>query len=454
VSLAVPDKPRHIVFVSRHLRGESLRGARAITTLDNTRLLGICEQLPDVDSSQAFADVFQVADAHNSDQLIAAARRLGEKHGGLERIVTATETLLEPVARAGEALGLQGMSVATVRRVLDKSSLKAVLERAGINTARDRVVTSNDDAERFVSEVGFPIILKPLNGSGGLATWCIRNDKQLELALELTQPALDKALLAEEYLRGQELCIDTITVANEPRFYSICYYRPSILEALENPAIQWSCIMPRDAGGDPYEGFIEQGLAAVRALSVGDAITHMEGFLLEERGFCFTDATLRPAGARIGPMLGFACDMDPYRAWARAAVDKSFDGPWERKFAVGTVFLRGLGHGVVARVDGIETIKQAIGDLLVEGRLPLVGAFRSLTYTGDGYITVRHPATTVVAEALDFIAQTIRIAYSDPEPPPSPHGMKEQWGERLQYFARQLNKPAWDNDSLQAIGKD
>jgi hypothetical protein len=346
------------------------------------------------------------------------------------------------------------MSVSTVRRALDKSCLKSILGRAGINTARDQLLTSNEDARRFVREVGFPIVLKPLGGSGGLATWCIRSADQLELALELMKPSPESAVLAEDYLRGQELCIDTITIANEPRFYSICYYRPSILEALENPLIQWSCVMPRVISGDGYRDFIKQGLAAVRALSIGNAMTHMEGFLDKDRGLRFTDATLRPAGARIGPMLAFAYDVDPYRAWARVAIDGCFDGPWTRKYAVGTTFLRGMGDGLVKQVDGIESVKQQIGELIVEGRLPQVGALKSVTYTGDGYITVRHPETQAVEDALDLIARTVHITYSEPESPtPSGGTIREQWGQRLQYFDRQLNKPAWENDALPAIGE-
>jgi hypothetical protein len=182
------------------------------------------------------------------------------------------------VAEANETLKLCGMSVETVGRALDKTSLKRTLERAGIETARDRLVTNAADARRFAASVGFPIVLKPLDGSGGLATWCIRSAEQLELALELMQPSTARAVLAEDYLRGEELCIDTITIANEPRFFSLCCYRPSILEALENPQTQWSCIMPREIGVERFREFIEQGLAAVRALSVGSAMTHMEGF--------------------------------------------------------------------------------------------------------------------------------------------------------------------------------
>lgn len=452
MSLLPQRTTRRIVFVCRDPGGESLRSAQALEKLAGVRLLGICERPPHDDGAEIFADLVFVEDAHDAAQLIGAARRLWDKHGPLDQIVTTQETLLMPVALAGEALGLQGIKASTVRQALDKSCLKRILEQAGTATARDQLITSSNDARRFADEVSFPIVLKPLSGSGGLATWCIRSAEQLELALELIQPSLENAFLAEDYVRGQELCIDTITIANEPRFFSICCYRPSILEALENPKVQWTCVMPRDINDDRYRDFIEQGLAAVRALAVGNAMTHMEGFLLEDGRVSFIDATLRPAGARIGPMLAFAYDIDPYFAWARVAVDGCFDGPWERKYAVGTVFLRGIGSGLVYQVDGIESMREHVGALVVEARLPRVGAAKSATYTGDGYITIRHPETRVVEDALQLIAQSVHITYSKAELPLPPSGaIGEQWSQRLQNFHKQLYKPAWDTDSLPSL---
>jgi hypothetical protein len=294
--------------------------------------------------------------------------------------------------------------------------------------------------------VGFPIVLKPLRGSGGLATWRVGSDEQLALAMELFDPSPENGLLAEEFIHGQEIAIDTITIANVPQLHSICCYRPSILDALEDPRTQWTCTMPRDNGGDRYREFITQGLSAVRALSVGNAVTHMEGFLPEGGSPRFTDATLRPAGARIGPMLGFAYDIDPYRAWARAAVDRCFDGPWERKYAVGTVFLRGTGRGEIERVEGVGEVKLRLGEVLVESRPPRVGAPKSATYTGDGFMTVRHPETQVVEEALQFIAKKVLISYSQKEAAgPRAESRREQWAGRLGYFDQQLNRPAWDH---------
>ena len=432
-------KERRTVLVAPSFTGESLRAALAIRQLENVSLLGICEQPC---NSEVFTDVICVADTHDSAQLIEAARVLQHKHGALDRIVTTHEVLLEPVAKTVETLGLEGMSVATVRRALDKSLLKATFEQAGIATPRSRVCNSHADARSFAREVDYPIVLKPLNGSGALATWPIRDEQQLTLALELTNPAPGQPLLAEEHCHGRELCIDTITIANEPRFYSTCCYRPSILEAVEDPAVQWRCVMPRDMSS--FEEFITHGLEAVRALAVGNAMTHMEGFLSDDGHVRFIDATLRPAGARIAPMLAFAYDIDPHLVWARVTLDGSFDGPWERKFAVGTVFLRGLGSGNIESVDGMEVVKREMGELIVDLREPRLGAQKSETYTGDGYVTVRHPVTKAVEDALDFIARTVRINYSNREASPL-KTLKDNWTKRLHY--NQLYQPAWEVNS-------
>lgn len=401
---------RRIVFVCRALAGEALRCARAIQEIDDVTLSTLC-----------------VDDTDDVRKLIEAAKSLG----GVKRIVTAQETLLAPVAEANEALGLDGMRPEVVARTLDKAKLKSTLRRAGITTPRDQFVNSVGDARRFVDEVGFPIVLKPLNGSGALATFRVTTEDQLTTILSV----IKLSALAEAYVNGEELCFDTVTIANEPQCYAVCRYDPPIVEAVEDPARLWRCVMPRDLTS--HKLFIEQGLAAVRALQVGNAMTHMEGFVDDSGPAGFVDATLRPAGARIGPMFGFAFDVDPYRIWARVAVDDAFDGPLERKYAVGTIFLRGIGSGLVEMVQGVETVNEKLHALIVEARWPRIRVPKSATYTGDGFVTVRHPDVAVVENALDFIAQTIHITYSNSQP------LETVLTERLQNF-RELNKPAWE----------
>lgn len=402
-------KPRRILFVCRSTSGESARSAHALEALDNVEVV--------------------TAELTDAEEIITTALKLQD----LDRVVTTYETLLEAVAKANEALKLPGISVEVVRRTLDKSQLKSALKAAGINTPQHQLVSNFAEAQVFAREIGFPMVLKSLSGSGALATFVIHSEDDLKNATQFGP------LLAEKYITGQELCVDTITIDDEPQFHSVCCYQPSILEAVEDPETQWTCVMPRDI--TPYETFIEQGLKAVRALSVGNAMTHMEGFIDTNGSPWFTDATLRPAGARIAPMLAHAYDIDPYRVWARVAVDGAFDGPWERKYAVGTIFLRGLGSGFVDKLDGLEDVQRELQDQLMEVRWPQIGAAKSATYTGDGFITIRHRDTEVVQQSLRRIAQLVKITYSSHSQVPT-----ETWGQRLQNF-RELNRPAWDVSS-------
>ena len=50
-----------------------------------------------------------------------------------------------------------------------------------------------------------------------------------------------------------------------------------------------------------------------------------------------------------------------------------------------------------------------MSSLVVDSRLPQPGQPSSGSYEGDGYITVRHPDTAVVAGALEKLVTTVRV---------------------------------------------
>jgi hypothetical protein len=54
-------------------------------------------------------------------------------------------------------------------------------------------------------------------------------------------------------------------------------------------------------------------------------------------------------------------------------------------------------------------VRAALGDLVVDARLPEVGATPSPSYEGDGWVVVRHPETRVVEEAVTKVISTIRV---------------------------------------------
>jgi hypothetical protein len=134
----------------------------------------------------------------------------------------------------------------------------------------------------------------------------------------------------------------------------------------------------------------------------------MEWFRRDDGSLAIGEIAARPPGANFVRMNSFAYDADMYRAWARAVIDDAFDGPFERRYAVGCAFLRGMGRGRIGRVVGVDRANERVGRHVVEFKLPTPGAPRSDSYEGDGYVIVRDPDTEVVKAAMKTIIETIQ----------------------------------------------
>jgi hypothetical protein len=246
---------------------------------------------------------------------------------------------------------------------------------------------------------------------GCKATWRIRSADELRGALAAIHASPEQPALAEELVRGREHSFETVTVGGQVRFHSISRYYPTPLEVMETPWIQWVCILPRDVSGPEYAAARDLGVRVVTALGLDTGFTHMEWFRRDDGSLAIGEIAARPPGANIVRMNSFAHDTDMYRAWARAVVDDAFDGPFERRHAVGCAFLRGVGRGRVLRVTGVERAQELVGRHVVEARLPTPGAPRSDSYEGDGHVIVRHPDTAVVEAAMQTIIETIQVHY-------------------------------------------
>src|SRR5438067_10361381 len=316
------------------------------------------------------------------------------------------------LAQTRAHFGVPGTQPKIAELFRDKARMKTALREAGLPVARSRLIGGPGDARSFADEVGFPLVLKPPAGMGAKSTWRVNNLDELLRGVAGMGASEARPVLAEEFLRGREFSFETITLGGVPRVESISHYQPTCLEVLENPWIQWCCVLPRDISGPEYEGARKMARGAIAALGLTDGMTHMEWFQRPDGSLVIGEIAQRPPGANISTMTGLAHGVDPFRAWARAVVDGELEGTWDRKYAVGSAFLRGMGHGRVAQVKGVHEAHQAVGSLVVEAKLPQVGASKHDGYEGDGYVIVRHESTEVVKQALKTIIETIQVQYA------------------------------------------
>ena len=357
---------------------------------------------------EAIVGHWQVANALDPDQIVDAVRGLSAQLGPIDRLIGALEQLQVPLAQARAALGIKGMSKRAAINVWDKSQLKEALTAAGVPCARHQLVRHTAEALAFRELVGYPMVAKPPDGAGAKATFRLDNDADFDSWLVAARQGWDQVWLLEEFLTGQEHTFDSVTLGGETIWASISDYRPPPLEVLRTPWVQWTVLLPRDISGPEYADIRTIGPAALRALGVTDAFSHLEWFERPDRSVAISDVGSRPPNAQLAAMIGFSYDFDFAATWAELILKGTFVPP-ERKYASGTAYLRGMGHGQVREVHGIDRIRRELGHLIVDSQLPALGQPANTSYEGEGFITVRHADTDVVREALDAIVSTVRV---------------------------------------------
>ena len=351
---------------------------------------------------------WRVDDVTNATSLEQAVRALGATHGAITRCFGAYEQLQQPLAIVRERLGIPGLTSAAAHNFRDKARMKDVLRAAKVPVARHRLIGSRDDALAFIAEVGYPIVLKPPAGAGAIATQRIRDVASLD-AMLVNYPATPaQPMLAEEFLRGTEYSLETVSINGEAVWHSLTRYGPTPLDVVENSWIQWTVLLPREIDAPEFDDIRAVGAQALGALGMDTGVSHCEWFRRDDGSIAISEIAARPPGANITTMISRAHDIDFVAAWVRLMINGTFDPP-ERRYAVGTAYLRGQGTGQVRTVDGLEAMQEQFGALICDSRLPYPGQHPTGSYEGEGYIIVRHPDTTVVQNALQRIVSSVRV---------------------------------------------
>lgn len=400
-----------VVFVVPFFMEATLRFVAGAAQLEGVRL-GIVSQDPlerlPVELRARIAAHWRVADGLDASQIAAAIDGLAQQIGRPDRIIGSLEQLQVPLARVRAHFGLPGLSVQAAENFRDKSTMKRVLEAAGLPCARHRLISRTEDAAAFVGQVGFPIVVKPPAGAGAVNTYRLEDAAQLEGYFARHPPDPRQPALFEEFLQGEEHSFDSVTIDGRIVWYSISRYLPAPLAVLENAWIQWCVLLPREVDGPEYAEIRATAGPVLHALGLETGMTHMEWFRQRDGRIAISEVAARPPGAQFTSLISYACNCDFYRAWPRLMAKDEFRIP-ARDFSAGAAYLRGMGTGRVRAVHGLTQAQRELGSLVVEARLPQPGQAQPAGYEGAGYLIVRHPETRVVEQALRRAIDLIRV---------------------------------------------
>jgi hypothetical protein len=376
------------------------------------RVFGVGDQhagnLPDL-VRRSLSEYVQVSSLWDSGKVIAGLQQQ-LKGQQLDRIECLWEPGVMLAAELREHFGVAGMNVEHARLFRDKEAMKVALDAAGIRTPRHIAVDSIAGCWDAVEKIGFPLILKPIDGAGSADTYRVGSSEELRAVLPLLRHV--PMISIEEFIDGEEYTFDTITIDGEIAYYNIAWYRPRPLIARSNEWISPQVIALRDVDRPDLANGVKMGFDVIKALQFGTGFTHMEWYRKSDGEVVFGEIGGRPPGAHQVDQMKYACDFDVFKAWGQALTQGRILESYDRRYNVATIFKRARGVGRIKHIQGIDELQARFGEHVVWNTLLPPGTPRRdwrKTLVSDGFIMLRHPDLQATMDMADAVGSELEM---------------------------------------------
>ena len=233
------------------------------------------------------ADYFYPISIVEKDEILEKCKEIG-----IDAIATiASDLATVTVNYVAEKLGLPGNSLECTKKSTNKYEMRKAFKEAGVATPGFEIVSSSKDIEK-ISDMEYPLIVKPTDRSGSRAITKIYKKEELEEAIsKAIENSFEKKAIVEEYIEGNEFSAEGITYNGEHKFLTIT--RKATTGAPN--FIETGHIEPAGLSKDMEEKIYKELTKALTALEITNSATHSE-FKITPNG----DVRIIEIGARMG----------------------------------------------------------------------------------------------------------------------------------------------------------
>ncbi|MGR9154616.1 ATP-grasp domain-containing protein (plasmid) [Rhizobium leguminosarum] len=312
---------------------------------------------------------------------------------GLDESVNVT------VGRLCRHFGLPGPSPASIEHCYDKFAQRRLLAQAGVSIPAYRVAANAREVVSAAAEIGLPVVLKPIVGSGSSG---VRLCRDVDEVAEHTSYLLggthvwqcSPRILVEEYAQGP-YCIAN-TMGNEVIGVAAGEFGPPPYFVFRET------IFPAPLTDNEYKRIVQDSLSCLQALSLDWGPANIE-FRRTKRGPVVIEVNPRISGAPDPQLIQLACGVDLITEHVKLAIGEELD---LRKSHSQTAAARNLVPDCDGTLDWIEGASRAAAvpgiievKLYVEPKSPIVlkGDYRDWI----GHIIAASPSAAQTAAILD-----------------------------------------------------
>ncbi len=401
----------NVVFLSPGFPAEMPLFARGLAQV-GARVYGVGDQpaaaLPQ-EAREVLADYLQCSFA---DEEAAVERVRSWLRGrSVDRVECSWERLMYLAARLRHAFDVPGMTMAQTAVVRDKEAMKQAVEAAGLRVPRHGRARTQSEAWAVAEQVGYPAIVKPIDGAGSQNTFRCGDRAEFEQALARTRHV--EEISVEEYVEGEELTYDTVCAGGKVLFENVSWYKPKPMILAQHEWISMQNIVLKDIHAELPRPGVELGHGVLQALGFESGFTHMEWFRTASGEAVFGEIGGRPPGARLVHAMNYGYDIDLFRGWAEAICYGRLSQDTKPKYNASMIFKRAQGAGsTVVEHRGLRELLQRYGPHIASIELTPVGHPKKdwrKVVVGDGWIVVRHDDLDFTLEMSEAFVRDLLV---------------------------------------------
>ncbi|MCS0605862.1 ATP-grasp domain-containing protein [Streptomyces sp. LP11] len=165
-----------------------------------------------LDDVRASADLFVLADFEDAEGLRQTIRETAREHrAGWVYHIGREETMVA-AHEVAEELGAGLNPAEAVRCLTDKHAMRELLARRGLSPVAFEAAATRREVPDAVARIGLPAVVKPTALAGSRAVFLWREPADLAAWTALVERyGYDGPFLVEEYLRGPEYSVETLS---------------------------------------------------------------------------------------------------------------------------------------------------------------------------------------------------------------------------------------------------